>query len=151
MLWTAPPLASFFGFRSRAFTSCLVSFLCAILFSFPVRFLTPLWAVYAINVVITLLARLGTDVGTRALDCAALGVLFRFQVPNCYRLLGFFFLCHFIFPRYLFWVVLSFVLRRTHRSALDSEQSESLTEPHRGIEPRCDCLTLFLLVFQVLP
>ena len=23
-------------------------------------------------------------------------------------------------------------------------------KPHRGIEPRCDCLTLFLLVFQVL-
>src|SRR5205823_11990254 len=22
-------------------------------------------------------------------------------------------------------------------------------EPHRGIEPRCDCLTLFLLVFQL--
>ena len=35
----------------------------------------------------------------------ALGVFFRFQVADFDRLLGFFSLCHFIFPSYLFWVV----------------------------------------------
>jgi hypothetical protein len=38
-------------------------------------------------------------------DPTALGVFFRFQVSDFDRLLGFFSLCHFIFPSYLFWVV----------------------------------------------
>ena len=33
---------------------------------------------------------------------SALGVFFRFQVTDFDRLLGFFSLCHFIFPSYLF-------------------------------------------------
>ena len=45
--------------------------------------------------------RLGTD----ALDYTALGVFFRFQVSDFDRRLGFFSLCHFIFPSYLLWVV----------------------------------------------
>jgi hypothetical protein len=65
----------------------------------------PLRADYALNAVMTLLARLGTDVGTDALDYAALGVFFRFQVSDFDRRLGFFSLCHFIFPSYLFLVV----------------------------------------------
>ncbi len=38
MLWIAPPLASFFGFRSRALVFLLVSFLCAILFFLAIYF-----------------------------------------------------------------------------------------------------------------
>ncbi len=38
-------------------------------------------------------------------DSAALGIFFRFQVSDFDRFLGFFSLCHFIFPSYLFWVV----------------------------------------------
>ena len=38
-------------------------------------------------------------------DSTALGIFFRFQVSDFDRLLGFFSLCHFIFPSYLFWVV----------------------------------------------
>jgi hypothetical protein len=38
------------------------------------------------------------------LDYAALGVFFRFQVADFDRQLGFFSLCHFVFPSYLFWV-----------------------------------------------
>jgi len=34
----------------------------------------------------------------------ALGVFFRFQVADFDRQLGFFSLCHFVFPSYLFWV-----------------------------------------------
>jgi hypothetical protein len=48
------------------------------------------------------------DVTARAdVGChhTALGVFFRFQVADFDRLLGFFSLCHFIFPSYLFWVV----------------------------------------------
>ena len=37
---------------------------------------------------------------------AALGVFFRFQVSDFDRLLGFFSLCHFIFPSYLFGLFL---------------------------------------------
>ena len=54
----------------------------------------------ALNAV-TLLVRLGTG----ALGYAALGVFFGFQVTDFDRFLGFFSLCHFIFPSYLFWVV----------------------------------------------
>jgi hypothetical protein len=38
MLWIAPPLASFFGFRSRALVFLLVSFLGAILFFLAIYF-----------------------------------------------------------------------------------------------------------------
>ena len=38
MLWFTPPLASFFGFRSRALIFLLVSFLCAILFFLAIYF-----------------------------------------------------------------------------------------------------------------
>ena len=54
-----------------------------------------------------LLSRLGVDFGTDVLDYSALGVFFRFQVSDFDRYLGFFSLCHFIFPSYLFWVVWS--------------------------------------------
>ena len=37
--------------------------------------------------------------------CPAFSVFFRFQVTDFDRLLGFFSLCHLIFPSYLFWVV----------------------------------------------
>jgi hypothetical protein len=39
-------------------------------------------------------------------DESALGVFFWFQVTDFDDLLGLFSLCHFIFPSYLFWVVL---------------------------------------------
>ena len=48
------------------------------------------------------------DVTARAdVGChhTALGVFFRFQVSDFNRRLGFFSLCHFIFPSYLLWVV----------------------------------------------
>ena len=54
----------------------------------------------ALNAV-TRLVRLGTG----ALVYAALGVFFRFQIPGFDLSFGFFSLCHFIFPSYLFWVV----------------------------------------------
>ena len=38
-------------------------------------------------------------------DSTALRIFFRFQVTDFDRFLGFFSLCHFIFPSYLFWVV----------------------------------------------
>jgi hypothetical protein len=59
-----------------------------------VRFLTLLPVRSLLNAVVTLLARLRTD----ALDYAALGIFFRFQVTDFDRFLGFFSLCHFIFP-----------------------------------------------------
>jgi hypothetical protein len=49
-------------------------------------------------------AALGRSAGG---DSTALGVFFRFQVTDFDRLLGFFSLCHFIFPSYLFWVCFS--------------------------------------------
>jgi hypothetical protein len=70
-----------------------------------VRFLTLLRAAWALNAV-TLLARLGTDLGTHALDYATLGVFFRFQIPDFDLFFGFFSLCHLNFSFYLFWVVL---------------------------------------------
>ena len=60
-----------------------------------------------LNAVMILLSRLGVDLGTDVLDYPALGVFFRFQVSDFDRRLGFFSLCHFIFPSYLFWVVFS--------------------------------------------
>ena len=68
------------------------------------RIVTVLWSASAINTVMILLARLGVDLGTYALDYPALGVFFRFQVSDFDPRLGFFSLCHFIFPSYLFWV-----------------------------------------------
>ena len=47
---------------------------------------------------VTLLVRLGADVN----DYAALGIFFRFQVTDFDRCFGFFSLCHFYFPSYLF-------------------------------------------------
>ena len=38
---------------------------------------------------------------------SALGVFFWFQIPDFDLFFGFFSLCHFIFPSYLFWVVWS--------------------------------------------
>lgn len=38
-------------------------------------------------------------------DDSAFGVFFWFQVTDFDCFLGFFSLCHFIFPSYLFWVV----------------------------------------------
>jgi len=49
-----------------------------------------------------LLPRLGVDLGTDVLGYPALGVFFRFQVSDFDRRLGFFSLCHFSFPSYLF-------------------------------------------------
>ena len=65
------------------------------------QFLTPS---DALNAVMILLPRLGVDLGTDVLDYSALGVFFRFQVSDFDPRLGFFSLCHFIFPSYLFWV-----------------------------------------------
>jgi hypothetical protein len=70
-----------------------------------VRFLTLLPVRSLLNAAMILLPRLGVDLGTDVLDYPALGVFFRFQVSDFDRLLGFFSLCHFIFPSYLFWVV----------------------------------------------
>jgi hypothetical protein len=62
-----------------------------------VRIVTVLWSALSINTVMILLARLGVDLGTYALDYPALGVFFRFQVSDFDARLGFFSLCHFIF------------------------------------------------------
>jgi hypothetical protein len=43
-------------------------------------------------------------------DDSAFGVFFWFQVTDFDRFLGFFSLCHFIFPSYLFWVVFLWVV-----------------------------------------
>ena len=65
-------------------------------------FLTLSLAVTLVNAL--MLGSLAID--TRAgRDSTALGIFFRFQVSDFDRLLGFFSLCHFIFPSYLFWVV----------------------------------------------
>ena len=79
--------------------------LCHFIFSFPVRFLTLLPVRSLLNAVMILLSRLGVDLGTDVWDYPALGVFFRFQVSDFNRRLGFFSLCHFIFPSYLLWVV----------------------------------------------
>jgi hypothetical protein len=50
---------------------------------------------------VTLDATVRADVGCHT----ALSIFFRLQVTDFDRLLGFFSLCHFIFPSYLFWVV----------------------------------------------
>jgi hypothetical protein len=63
-----------------------------------VRFLTLLPVRSLLDAVATLLTRLGTDLGTDVRDYAALGVFFWFQVSDFDRCLGFFSLCHFIFP-----------------------------------------------------
>jgi hypothetical protein len=52
-----------------------------------------------------LLPRLGVDLGPDVWNYSALGVFFRFQVSDFDPRFGFFSLCHFIFPSYLFWVV----------------------------------------------
>jgi hypothetical protein len=70
-----------------------------------VRFLTLLPVRSLLNAVMILLSRLGVDLGTDVWDYPALGVFFRFQVSDFNRRLGFFSLCHFIFPSYLLWVV----------------------------------------------
>ena len=66
------------------------------------QFLTP---AYSLNAVMIRLPRLGADLCADAGNYSALGVFFRFQVSDFDRRLGFFSLCHFIFPSYLFWVV----------------------------------------------
>ena len=70
------------------------------------RVLTVLWAAYAVNALMILLPRLGVDVGTDVLDYPALGVFFRFQVSDFDPRLGFFSLCHFIFPSFYFGLYL---------------------------------------------
>ena len=76
------------------------------------QFLTPS---DALNAVMILLPRLGVDLGTDVLDYSALGVFFRFQVSDFDPRLGFFSLCHFIFPSYLFWVVSLWCVSDTER------------------------------------
>jgi hypothetical protein len=70
-----------------------------------VQFLPQLPVPSFVKAVIILLPRLGVDFGTDVLDYPALGVFFRFQVSDFDPRFGFFSLCHFIFPSYLFWVV----------------------------------------------
>jgi len=68
-------------------------------------------AAWALNAV-TLLARLGTDLGTHALDYATLGVFCRFQIPDFNLFFGFFSLCHFIFPSIYLYLGLFWANRR---------------------------------------
>jgi hypothetical protein len=87
---------------------------------------------------VSLLVRLGTD----ALDHATLGIFFRFQIPDSDLFFGFFSLCHFIFPSYLFCCSggnnrLSYLLKCGGRSFFDQENRMTDMCRAMGIEPSC--------------